>query len=229
MNLDLQASKCPRVNAVQTLSSKLGRILADYGIEKQTRLPIQSQLESLSPEKVQSIASSLTQMLETLAEAEKQKINPRDPVHFMRLGLSRQGYFCSQEFWNTVNDEDLIEAYTVEHMQLFRNMKFMEICGYSLMEILSYDWPTLFERSQVVTTRMIELMDKCVREEKILKMDTPAHYMKERMALTRQVVKVDFRHVAPLYTGPGKAKGYIISCRAEMVDEVPVNHELRFI
>ncbi len=98
----------------------------------------------------------------------------------------------------------------MNRLQIFRNMRFMEISTYSLLEVLSYEWPQLFERSSHITQLIIKQTEKDMwSTNKVIESQIPKHFLRETLSGSPQVLEAQHRLFAPLFSGPGKPGGML--------------------
>ena len=106
------------------------------------------------------------------------------------------------DFYDTIEGEDIIEVYDTSFIQVFRNVKFMEVCSYTVIDILMYEWPDLYDRSQKVTEGLLHSIEKTLDPEfsGVMPLDSIApHLMREKFSYTRQNHFVTFRAICPVY------------------------------
>ena len=211
--------------------SHLNSLLKAEGIR--THLPLDSafsRLNQLASSARESAERSLTILNDSLKAAKENHRNLHDTHFLLDFTCHQLGIHTSDDFTSTIEHDDLVEGYDMQSRQIFRNFQFMEICGYDLLDLLTYDWVTLYERSQTISNEILKRCEIVARTGQTLSLlDLPTHYMKERMSSTRQISRVNFRYLGPLFSQPGVPFGVTISCKAEIIDEDPVRHELRFI
>lgn len=191
-------------------------------------------LTKLSQQKKLSIHKNFDLIMDTISSEELQALSMLSDDLFTRLCLKKMGIRCPEDFLSTMTEEDLVEGYNTDGIQIFRNLRFMDVCGYSLLDVLSHEWPTLYERSQIITRQLFSAVDKTLQDlsVQLTKLDNlvATHFMKERFSSTRQVCQVSFKHISPLYcNASGEALGFIISSQAKMIDSKPEEDSLRFI
>src|SRR5690606_17702992 len=63
---------------------------------------------------------------------------------------------CSDLF-DLLDSNDVIEVYRYDFIQIYRNLRFLELCTYSLDEVFSYEWPELFHRKQEINFELFDL------------------------------------------------------------------------
>ncbi len=109
------------------------------------------QLRSLSFEVLSRIENSLDHLARAFELCIVQDTDPWDDGEFFKLSMRELGLTFPSDFLSRLQRDDVVEAYNMNRMQIFRNMRFMEISTYSLLEVLSYEWTQLFERSSHIT------------------------------------------------------------------------------
>ncbi len=141
-----------------------------------------------------------------------------DDVEFFRLSMSALGLSFPSDFIGKLGPEDVIEAYDLQRRQIFRNMRFMEMSSYSLLEMLSSDWTQLFERSGQITELLIQWSEKILwTENKTLELDIPKHVIRELRSCEPQACEVRQKYFAPLFSGPNKPGGALSVCEARVL------------
>src|SRR5690606_14370708 len=70
-----------------------------------------------------------------------------------------------QSFVDKIDEDDLIEIYNLENIQIFRNLKFYETTTYSLEDLLLYDWPELYSRPKRMTEQLLNLVESVIRQD----------------------------------------------------------------
>jgi hypothetical protein len=197
------------------------------------RMPLDPEFKNLThldPANRSFVKNSLQLLTDCLQAGEEQGRELKDTRFMMEYTFRRLSLSISEEFMSTLNSNDLVEGYDLDKRQIFRNFQFMQICGYDLLDLLTHDWVTLYERSQTISNELIRRCQiVCTTGETMSLDDLPVHYMKERMSGSRQISRVKFRHLGPVFSSPGVPAGVTVSSTAEVIDEDPTRHELRFI
>ena len=219
------------VRSLLQLEDAVLKRLAGLGVSsRRSSAGIRDHLLSLETVVLGRIESKLIAFLRALDMTETEGIDPFDDKKFLQLSMRQIGVSFPLDLLEKMTTEDLIEGYDGDRMQVFRNLRFMETSSYSLLEILSHDWPTLFNRSSAITDHLISYSDEILwANNRTIDLAVPTHYIQERRALDPQVLEIEFRHLAPLYTGPGRPFGFIATCRARVVETKAMRSELSFI
>lgn len=183
---------------------------------------------SVPDQRLRLIRDSLLQFRNILERAQLEEIELNSPISFTKYWLQQTGYSCPQDFFEAQpSGEVVIEGYSTEHIQIFRNLAFMKRCGYSLAEIFTYPWPDLFERPQVITQQCLSEVSKAMTLNRTIRSETEVHFMKERYSCDRRIHKVNFQTLAPIRQG-SQVVGYFVSATGNILDK-PDRHEVRFI
>lgn len=186
-------------------------------------------LGSVTERETDSAAKALQHFQAALVICEETNESPWDHHNFLRVSLQQMGMHCPDDFLSTFEHDDLIEGYDLNNIQIFRNLKYMQVCGYSLEDVLTHSWPELYERSSRITDELLGNIRGVFESGQTTALKISTHYMKERISKNRQVSEVTFRYMAPIFSRPGVPVGVLVSSRARIVDEAPLRHELRFL
>lgn len=132
---------------------------------------------------------------------------------FRRLGLTPRSDLFSQ-----LTDEHIVEIYSNENVQLFRNFKFFEFCSYSLEELLTIEWWGLFDRDSNFTTKMFDYATKIFTGE-LTENAVPAlerHFVRELASQDKLAMEYNLDLVGPLYRNK-RPEALIILERARLI------------
>ncbi|CAM5999400.1 unnamed protein product [Sphagnum balticum] len=106
----------------------------------------------------------------------------------------------------------------------------METTNYSLVEVLSYEWPELYDRARAITDELITLTDELLwTRNATLTVNVNKHFIREIRSFERQILEVQFKQIAPLFHGPGKPFGFVCSCRANALTSAGNLDNLSFV
>jgi hypothetical protein len=175
-------------------------------------------LISLSPRSLNRIEFNLWALLGVWQRCEAENVDPWDDREFLKLSMRALGLSFPKDFTEKLSSDDLVEGYDQDRFQIFRNMKFMETSSYSLLEIQSYEWPRLFERSDAITQSLIHYCDDVLwKNNATIALHIPEHVICEIRTKQAQACSVRFRHMAPVFFGPNRPFGLLVSCRADVL------------
>lgn len=118
-----------------------------------------------------------------------------------------------------ISDDDFIEIYNADYVQVFRNPVFFSVCSYSIDELLCRPWWELFYRAQEVTESIFNVAAGVFsgRLKGIVSYDLPAHTVDELDSPRLYQSVVENRFVSPLYDSNNKVAAAVnvirgISC-----------------
>jgi hypothetical protein len=107
--------------------------------------------KSFAQEKVRQFYVSIHKMVEN-------EIPLGRTADMLRFTLSEYKLQVSPKLFDAMTEQDIVEAYDSSNMQIFRSLQFIELCNYSVLDVLLYEWPSLFQREDNVTeTLMAEI------------------------------------------------------------------------
>jgi hypothetical protein len=183
---------------------------------------VQSRITQLRTRDILAVTEGLAQLTDVFELCAQEEVNPWDDLTFLRLSMRHLGLHFADDFTNLIGDEDLIEGYDMHRRQIFRNLRFMETSNYSLLEILSHDWPMLFHREQYVTDALTQQAERDLwSQNKTIRSDAPRHIMREILCEPATAFEVEHKYFVPLYSGPGRPAGVLSVCEGK-----PLNIEV---
>jgi len=197
---------------------------------KRSPFTMKAHLAKLGERHLAEIGVHLESVLKTFHICSSENIDPWDDREFFRLSMRTMGLTFPKDFTDHIRTSDLIEGYNMNRLQIFRNMRFMEISGYSLLEILSMEWTVLYDRPRAITERMISLCDNVLWEaNRTIVFDVPAHYIRELRSIDRNVYEIKFKHLTPLFIGPNQPFGMLGTSSIEFIGRETNSDNLSFI
>lgn len=221
----------PELKRIEQLEKAVTAITKRFGLVLKTSdAATYLHLATVSPETFHLIETQLGHTLRAFETCASEDADPWDDKHFFRISMRGMGLTFPADFLDHVGEEDLIEGYDMNRFQIFRNMRFMEKSSYSLLDMLSYDWPMLFERSSAITQKMISYCDEILwAANKTIRFDIPRHYIRELRSTEKQMMEVDFQALSPLFAGPDRPFGLVGTCRVHLLESSQENDSLGFV
>lgn len=115
------------------------------------------------------------------------------------------------DVFSLITDEDVIEIYDLNHVQVFRSFNFLGAVSYSLDEILTHEWRELYIRDENVTQYMVSTLESVLRsdEPKTVSRLFPRHSLSERFSLRKINAELESKVLSPLFDDYGRVAGYI--------------------
>ena len=194
---------------------------------KQAPRSTKTRLMGLSPSELQFIGENLTRLSRTFELCIIEDVSPWDDLKFLKLCVRQMGLNFASDFEQLISSDYIIEGYDMNRRQIFRNMRFMETTNYSLIELLSHDWPMLFHREKWVTDAIMKQAEQDLwSNNQTIRSQVPKHTIRELLCAPAQACEVHHKYFVPLYSGPGRPGGVLSVCVARSLDaNVGVSHD----
>lgn len=115
------------------------------------------------------------------------------------------------DLFSSISDNDVIEIYDANHVQIFRSFNFLQGVSYSLDELLTYEWWELYLRDHEVTSNMVETVTHMLRSDshQTIARPFPRHYLSERFSIRKKRAEIESRLLSPLFDTYGRMAGYV--------------------
>jgi hypothetical protein len=177
-------------------------------------------LQGLPEERRKTILQKLEADIAFFEDASRAGIPKYKSVDLLRHFLSKSGWVLADEVYSRLSDGDVIEVYSPTFTQLFRNMRFLEICSYSILDIYMYEWPELYTRPQSITEALIH---ECMRSlqakpgENFFGDSVPNHFLEEVFSEERRVFEIEQKFISPIRCAKTGAVMAMLGCLAARV------------
>jgi hypothetical protein len=138
--------------------------------------------------------------------AQQVEVNPgslevtlAEEIDFIHMALKKFSMKSLINDFSFVAQGDLVEIYSTDMIQLYRNLEFFKQCSYDLLTLVTSEWPTLYERAHVVTNQILKRAHFIMTEGKgITPYDVPVHTLKERYVENGRIFSVELKSMLPL-------------------------------
>ncbi|MFL5814654.1 MAG: hypothetical protein ACJ763_13850 [Bdellovibrionia bacterium] len=114
--------------------------------------PAQAYSES-ALQKVTVTPAPQKELIASHLESWSEWIEPLDPsksydneISLLLRALAKHGFDLDEEFFKTIEKDQIIELYDEDMIQLYRSFNFYKITGYSILDISLYEWYVLWDR-----------------------------------------------------------------------------------
>lgn len=138
--------------------------------------------------------------------------------------------------WTDTDENQIIEVYNLEGIQLYRSLSFFKTCGYSLLDLCVHEWFILWERPQKVLQEMnLALQSRLTGHTKDPSPGIPPHLVMETyndgftQPFLPRAIFVNFTKWYPLYSESGDMTGFILTSTAKVVSEGEESLKFDFI
>jgi hypothetical protein len=212
-NIHLQLNETFKV-----VAQKISMLLASEGLHRRAYLEGLPFFGRLSIDQKKDIVEQLSFYQDLCSEQIAEGFSLKDSPTFIWRALRSLGLTPPSDLFSTITQEDIIEIYSSENRQLFRNFNFFEYCSYSFEELHSLEWWHLFQRDGEVLRKLYEpvdlLMSGKVRESIVPNVEP--HVISEISSEDRLSMQYDIRLVSPLFKNRQPA-AYLVVERAQLI------------
>lgn len=154
--LDLQIAVKNYSEDFKSLSQKICMMFATEGVYRKPYLDGLPYFSALSDSEKGSVVEHLRFYCELCEAQIAEGFKLRDNLSFTWRAFRKLDLVPRGDIFSHMTDEDLIEIYSCENKQLYRNFKFFEFCSYTLEELHSLEWWALYERDSEITMKIFD-------------------------------------------------------------------------
>lgn len=139
--------------------------------------------------------------------------------------------------WDQIAENEIIEIYNNEGVQLYRSLNFFSICGYSLLDLCVNRWFELWERPTATIEQMNQVVMSVLTHQKSdFETHIRPHLVRETyddgttQPFIPRATLVNFNKIFPLYSGdnPG-VMGFLVTSTGKPISVGDEALELGFI
>lgn len=144
----------------------------------------------------------------------------RNNKSFLNFSLKKLNLWMDSEAIDRIDRDDIIEVYSLEKTQLYRNLKFLEICSYPMLDLYMYEWPELFCRPDSITEKLIQVCGEVIADPlcRFRPSGVPEHVLEETFSQEKLSFMVDQKVIAPVKDAQGRVQGVMGSLQARVID-----------
>jgi hypothetical protein len=144
----------------QSMTQDISKWLAVEGIRCRPFLPGMPYFTQLPIEKKQEIVQNVRFYHELCQEQMSEGYQIKDSLTFTWRALNRLGLVPRSDLFSNVSDGDILEVYSGDGRQLYRNFLFFDFCSYTLEELYSLEWWSLFNRDAEITGKLYDIVGR---------------------------------------------------------------------
>ncbi len=161
-----QSSRSLQLNEqFKMAAQKVCVMLAAEGIYRKPYIEGLPYFSVLADDQKAEIVRSLTFFAELCQEQVSEGYKLKDNLSFTWRAFKKLGLIPRADIFNHLTDDDIVEIYSSENRQLYRNFKFFEFCSYTFEELHSLEWWSLFERESAKTMEIFDAVSKVISGE----------------------------------------------------------------
>ncbi len=203
--------------------------MAKYGYAiKPYRDPLLSAFASLPDDKQISTLLDLQRYTNLYEMAIRQGIRPDNEAQLLWYGIRLHGYRPTRDLLDQVGDDDYIEVYNSDNIQIHRSFNYFRLSSYELDALFVSKWWELYERDPAMESRIVEVVTG-IFTGKINSTHFAGisdHYLREAWSSERRVYRVSHDYFSPLYDKSNRPTAFVVLSKARIAR--PEEYPLRF-
>jgi hypothetical protein len=174
---------------------------------------------SLPKKTRQSIYSNFSSYYDLMSSSQHSGIELHESKRLVWNILKLLGMRPCHDLLDKIDEQDVIEIYSSDFLQVFRNLKFMEICSYSMLDTLTHSWSELFMRPSTVTDSLIKRVQFTLSGDvkNTLTADVEEHFLHEIFSTSRNFFRINQKYISPVFFPDGKPAGVVGTLSAELL------------
>lgn len=205
-------------NEFRVLSVEIASMLAHEGKKVRPYLAGLPYFSKLPTVRKQQIVEQLRFYRELCHSQLSEGYKLKDSQSFTWRAFRRLGLVPPSDLFNHISDDDIIEVYSRDQIQLFRNFAFFDFCSYTLEELHACEWWSLFERDIEVTQKILTETHRAFDgvEDAVFVPNVPTHQLREARSPELIAMNCEIRGMAPLYRNK-RVEAIIVMEKAEIL------------
>jgi hypothetical protein len=161
--MDLLAHKLE--TQLKTSLFKLKTELSQNGVNASDAAPVSIHNFCIASEKKQNlILNNIGTYLEILSQdIEIESPKPNIKIEEARLKKALRAFNLSaldKNIFNLIDEDDVIEIYNDEGIQLYRNITFCKLCSYSLLDLAVNSWDELYDKPTAIKNKIMSKINE---------------------------------------------------------------------
>lgn len=175
---------------------------------------------ALPDQNKQQVVDAVTLYTEVMQSSASQPESLRYNLNSVWRMLGRLRLRPSDDLFENLAPNDIVEIYTVSGLQIFRSFHFFELCSYTLEDLFCIPWFSLFSRPPELDQAFFGHFHRLASGDSkwVGPGELPTHEVRERFGPKSLVNKMEFRLAIPLYGKDHVPRGVLHACRAELVN-----------
>lgn len=203
MSIELSKEKLPlSVENEQfiLMTTKLSALLANEGIQIKPFIEGLPYFSKLTEEQKKQVNLQLSFYYELCMEQIEEGYTINDGHTFLWRALRKLGLIPRSDLFELLDNDSVIEIYSNENIQLFRNLNFFKYCSYTFEELHSREWWFNYERDNSITQKVFEYGAKFFDGEltENMQLNIPTHIVREINSHDLLVCEINFGIMGPL-------------------------------
>ena len=201
-NMQIQTDISESLNQdFMSLTEDLSRWLAAEGIRCRAYTPGLPHFSKLTLVQRQQIVENVRFYHELCQEQMNDGYKIVDSLVLTWRALNKLGLAPRSDLFTKVTDEDIIEVYAGDGRQLYRNFRFFDFCSYTMEDLQSLEWWSLYKRDEAITDKLYDIVGRIFTGEieGTVVPDCAPHIVSETSSLEKIHMVYEPRMISPLY------------------------------
>ncbi len=137
-----------------------------------------------------------------------------EEIDCLDYALNCFGLKLGDKDYSFIEKNDIIELYSFENKQLYRNLEFLKVCPFDFLTTICHEWFVLFERpaqiTEAIMARVAHVMGK--NSSAHFPMDIPKHTLIASGHADKILTEVELKYIKPVYDKKTNIKaGFIVT------------------
>jgi hypothetical protein len=212
---------------LSSLALRISRLGPKVEAASEASLRDFSRLSKVDQDQVMKKLANLDEVLLCYGEAAKDA--PSSTRRVSKRAIEKYRLRIRDNDLELIDEEDVVEMYSVEGLQMFRNLEFLQHCRYSLLEVMMYEWFTLYERASFVEKDLYQWQHNVLTQKKALPCLFGENFMRERLLEEKRLYSIQFKYLIPVFGADNQdVQGLVLTSKGKLIAEADAPN-LRFI
>jgi hypothetical protein len=132
--------------------------------------------------------------------------------------LSTLGFVPPSDIFSKIGNDDVVEIYDLQNIQLWRNFNFLKICSYTIEEMYSVDWPSRYSRDPAMNSECIAKVTSLLTGETpdVYYAGIREHVLEETLSAERLVLQASHDWFARLKNQRGELTAWLVTSKVKI-------------
>lgn len=157
----------PTVNeiAMAQVTSVMEELLRSFAGQKIVECPASGwkQFRALPAASQHTAIAAIRGQIDFIRGAVSDGLQVKNEVEMLRYAMRTLSLRAEGDIFAEIEDGDVIEVVDEDFFQVYRSYSCFSLCNYSLTQLTAYPWFELYERSALVTKRLIQITQDILR------------------------------------------------------------------
>lgn len=201
-------------NIIVNISKVLRTVNVEVRAYSDDELPHYSQL---SPSEQAEACQQAQTYLDSLNMAADKGWSLKDDKRLLWVALKMLGLTPTSDIFDLLPENTAIEVYNFGNIQVWRNLKFMDICGYTLEEMFCYSWEERYERDSEAANEVSATVQSILSSaQPQTVVGSVRNVVKERFSEERYILDTNHVLISPVLKG-NVPMGFIVASKVEIL------------